>query len=231
MAALRAQQRSAEEQNYARMRAFTNFLFDRFYRIQTEGELPVDGARVIVLPHQCSLDGPALIRAIDEPISFVYRQTAFLKMPFLGVVQAAGGIKVSECYVHVKRLFSHFDNNRLIAIFPQGLFETSRVTQFRCNLDGLIDLYWRKTAKEVTIIPAGLKYESPSYALANLPLPLFKFPFPGTRVTLTFGQPRLRNTSGLENLTETVMREAAALSELSYNGEPLHRKHNKPGYA
>lgn len=220
-----AEKKASEDKSYMHLQAFTNHLFDAFYTIHTKGELPEKGARVLVLPHQSSLDGLSLIRAIDEPISFIYSQSNFLKAPFLKAAQAIGGIKVSKGYVHVKRFFSRLDNGRLVAIFPQGLFEGKQVSSYMCGLDKLVSIYQRKRERQVTVIPTGIKYEKPSAMMpAYTPLPVFKFPLPGTKVILEFGQPRTIDTAKAGNLTETLMLEAAKLSGLCYNGLPMHRK-------
>lgn len=205
-------------ENYFRVRAFTNFLFDKFYyKADVEGDLPKEGPRVLVLPHQNSLDGLSLMRGIDEYIAFVYSTYEIGKDIALRLIPYhIGGIRIKKSYVYFQRLFKHLDRNSLVVIFPQGRFEEDHVSAFSLGIAELVQAYEQRRGRKVTIIPAGIEYQFPEHLPKRAPVPLFKFPFPGTRAIIRFGSTENLDGRNSKELTEIVMQEAARLSKLNY---------------
>ncbi|MAH01792.1 MAG: hypothetical protein QGH34_00130 [Candidatus Woesearchaeota archaeon] len=202
--------------NYSIVRAFTNFLFDKFkYEVNVEGELPKEGPRLLVLPHQNSLDAISLMRGIDEYLAFTYKVNEQAKLISMWVLPYIGGIKISN-YVHVKKLFEHLDRNSLVVAFPQGVFENKQVSYVKSGVAKLVQIYEQRQKREVVIIPGGIEYQFPKNLPKRAPVPLFKFPFPGTTATLRFAAPRSLDGRNPKELTEIVMRESAKLSNLDY---------------
>lgn len=203
--------------NYSRVRGFTNFLFDKLnYKVKVEGELPEEGPRVLVLPHQNSLDAPSLMRGIDEYLAFTYKINEQGKIIALWMMPYIGGIKASDSYVHIKKLFEHWDRGSLMVAFPQGVFESRQVSYVNSGIAELVRIYERRREREVVIIPAGIEYQTPKGFPKRAPVPLFNFPFPGTTAIIRFGNQQHLNGRGPKELTEIVMQEATRLSGLDY---------------
>lgn len=204
--------------NYAKVRRFTNFVLDRLhYKVEVEGQLPKEGPRVLVLPHQNSLDSLSLMRGIDEYIAFVYSTYQIKKAIALKFIPYhIGGIRVKESYVYFQRLFEHFDRDSLVIVFPQGDFEDDCVSTFNSGITKLVQIYEQRRRRKIAIIPVGIEYQYPRGLPKTMPVPVFTFPFPGTMTTIRFGEPKQLDTKNHKELTEIVMREAAALSKLDY---------------
>ncbi len=205
-------------ENYFRVRTFTNFLFDRFqYKVNVEGELPKEGPRVLVLPHQNSLDSLSLMRGIDEYIAFVYSTYEIKKAIALKVIPYhIGGIRIKKSYVYFQRLFEHFDRDSLVVVFPQGDFEDGCVSISKPGIAKLVEIYERRRGRRVLIIPAGIEYKPPKRLPKRAPVPTFNFPFPGTKATLRFANPEHLDGRNPKELTQIVMQETARLSNLNY---------------
>lgn len=202
--------------NYSKIRAFTNFLFDGFYKVNVEGELPKEGPRVLVLPHQNSLDAISLIRGIDEYLAFTYKINEQAKLIGMWAMPYIGGVKVSNSYIHFKKLFEHLDRDSLMVAFPQGVFENDKVSYVKSGIAKLAQIYEQSRKKEVAIIPAGIEYKIPKHLPKTSPLPIFKIPFPGTTAILRFASPKRLDGRDPKELTDIVMQEAAMLSKLNY---------------
>lgn len=205
-------------ENYFRVRAFTNFLFDKFqYKVNVEGDLPKEGPRILVVPHQNTLDSLSLMRGIDEYIAFVYSTYQIKKAIALKVIPYhTGGIRVKKSYVYFKRLFEHFDRDSLVVVFPQGDFENDCISIFNPGIAKLVEIYGQRRGREVTIIPTGIEYKLPKHLPKRAFVPIFTFPFPGTMATVRFGKPKHMDGRNPKELTEIVMQEAARLSKLDY---------------
>jgi len=163
------------------------------------------------------LDSLSLMRGIDEYIAFAYSTYEIKKAIALKVIPYhIGGIRIKKSYVYFQRLFEHFDRDSLIVVFPQGDFEDDCVSIFKSGIAKLVEIYERRRGREITIIPAGIEYRFPEHLPKIAPIPVFKFPFPGTGAIIHFGNPEHLNGTKPEELTKIVMKEAARLSKLDY---------------
>ena len=204
-------------ENYFRVRALTNFLFDMAqYKVIIEGELPKEGARLLIPPRQNSLDSLSLMKAIDEYISFVFKVHERPKLIALWIMDPIGGVRATDEYVQFKKLAGHFDREGLVVAFPQGKQQPTSVTSIKPGIAELVRIYEGRYGKQVTIVPTGVEYNYPGGLPKRAPVPIFNFPFPGTTATVRFGEPKYLNGRNPRELTELVMREVAALSKLDY---------------
>ena len=203
--------------NKIRVRAFTNFLFDKLgYKVNVEGRIPKEGPRVLVLLHQNSLDAISLMHGIDDYLAFTYKVTEQGKVIALWMMPYIGGIKASDSYLQIKKLFRHWDEESIVVVFPQGVFEDGKVSHVSSGIAKIVEIYEQGRGRQVSIIPVGIEYEPPKRLPKRAPVPLFKFPFPGTKATLRFANPEHLDGRSPQELTQIVMQEAARLSRLDY---------------
>ena len=163
------------------------------------------------------LDSLSLMRGIDEYIAFAYSTYEIKKAIALKVIPYhIGGIRIKKSYVYFQRLFEHLNRDSLVVVFPQGDFEDDRVSIFKSGIAKLVEIYERRRGRRVLIIPTGIEYKPPKRLPKRAPVPIFNFPFPGTKVTLRFANPKHLDGRSPKELTQIVMQEAARLSRLDY---------------
>ncbi len=200
-----------QESNYLVMRWVSRLFVNAFYNLSVEGELPKTGPGLVLLPHQNDLDGPALISGTGERLFIVFDCLGTSNLPIRRFLRNSGGIKVGR-YPNYKAMFDAFSRGNIVAGFPQAHF-SKPISESKCGLIELVSLYERIPNRRVPIIPAGIEY---NISFGILPLRYLRFPFPGTSVTVRFGEPKQLDGKSPKELTEIVMSEAAELSRIPY---------------
>jgi 1-acyl-sn-glycerol-3-phosphate acyltransferase len=155
----------------ARLRPVLDFLYQRYFRIQTEGmdNIPSEGRAVVVGNHSGSIpiDGLMLRTAlrIDHPASRDLRWLAedfLFYLPFAGVFMNRAGA-VRACQENAERLLLR-DN--LIAVFPEGVQGIRKLFRDRYRLQrfgrgGYIRLCLRTRAPLIPCAIIGGEEASP----------------------------------------------------------------------
>jgi 1-acyl-sn-glycerol-3-phosphate acyltransferase len=155
----------------ARLRPVLDFIYRRYFRIQTEGieHVPSEGRAVVVGNHSGSIpiDGLMLRTAlrVDHPASRDLRWLAedfLFYLPFAGVFMNRAGA-VRACQENAERLLSR-DN--LIAVFPEGVQGIRKLFRDRYRLQrfgrgGYIRLCLRTRAPLIPCAIIGGEESSP----------------------------------------------------------------------
>jgi 1-acyl-sn-glycerol-3-phosphate acyltransferase len=155
----------------ARLRPVLDFIYHRYFRIQTEGisNVPAEGRAVVVGNHSGSIpiDGLMLRTAlrVDHPASRDLRWLAedfLFYLPFAGVLMNRTGA-VRACQENAERLLSR-DN--LIAVFPEGVQGIRKLFRDRYRLQrfgrgGYIRLCLRTRAPLIPCAIIGGEESSP----------------------------------------------------------------------
>lgn len=155
----------------ARLRPVLDFIYHRYFRIQTEGiaNVPAEGRAVVVGNHSGSIpiDGLMLRTAlrVDHPASRDLRWLAedfLFYLPFAGVLMNRAGA-VRACQENAERLLTR-DN--LIAVFPEGVQGIRKLFRDRYRLQrfgrgGYIRLCLRTRAPLIPCAIIGGEESSP----------------------------------------------------------------------
>ncbi|HEY6079856.1 MAG TPA: lysophospholipid acyltransferase family protein, partial [Polyangiaceae bacterium] len=208
----------------ARLRPMLDFVYRRYFRIQTEGitNVPAEGRAVVVGNHSGSIpiDGLMLRSALrlDHPQSRDLRWLAedfLFYLPFAGVAMNRAGA-VRACQENAERLLSR-DN--LIAVFPEGVQGIRKLFRERYRLQrfgrgGYIRLCLRTRAPLIPCAIIGGEESSPLLyrfdALADLlripylPLTPTLLPAP-TKWRIKFGEPIPFDNYGPEAADDDVL--------------------------
>lgn len=178
----------------ARLRPVLDFVYRRYFRIQTEGinNVPSEGRAVVVGNHSGSipLDGLMLRTALrtDHPAGRDLRWLAedfLFYLPFAGVFMNRAGA-VRACQENAERLLSR-DN--LIAVFPEGVQGIRKLFRDRYRLQrfgrgGYIRLCLRTRAPLIPCAIIGGEEASPLLYRFDALADLLKIPY--LPVTPTF---------------------------------------------
>jgi 1-acyl-sn-glycerol-3-phosphate acyltransferase len=178
----------------ARLRPVLDFIYRRYFRIQTEGleNVPSEGRAVIVGNHSGSIpiDGLMLRTALrtDHPASRDLRWLAedfLFYLPFAGVFMNRAGA-VRACQENAERLLSR-DN--LIAVFPEGVQGIRKLFRDRYRLQrfgrgGYIRLCLRTRAPLIPCAIIGGEEASPLLYRFDALADLLRIPY--LPVTPTF---------------------------------------------
>ncbi len=131
------------EGDYFFLRNISNFLFDRFYSLKVEGNLKSDGARILIPPHQNSLDPLALMKGVNDYMAFCYLVS--FKSKFLASLGLhIGGIRVKKTsHFFRHQFFAHLGRNSIIVAFPQGdvSFPQRQVSSYKTGIARLVQIY------------------------------------------------------------------------------------------
>jgi 1-acyl-sn-glycerol-3-phosphate acyltransferase len=155
----------------ARLRPVLDFMYQRYFRIQTEGieNVPSEGRAVVVGNHSGSIpiDGLMLRTALrtDHPASRDLRWLAedfLFYLPFAGVYMNRAGA-VRACQENAERLLSR---DSLIAVFPEGVQGIRKLFRDRYRLQrfgrgGYIRLCLRTRAPLIPCAIIGGEEASP----------------------------------------------------------------------
>jgi 1-acyl-sn-glycerol-3-phosphate acyltransferase len=178
----------------AKLRPFLDFVYRRYFRIQTEGiaNVPSEGRAVVVGNHSGSIpiDGLMLRTALrlDHPHSRDLRWLAedfLFYLPFAGVAMNRAGA-VRACQENAERLLSR-DN--LIAVFPEGVQGIRKLFRDRYRLQrfgrgGYIRLCLRTRAPLIPCSIIGGEESSPLLYRFDALADLLRIPY--LPVTPTF---------------------------------------------
>jgi 1-acyl-sn-glycerol-3-phosphate acyltransferase len=178
----------------AKLRPVLDFVYRRYFRVQTEGieNVPTEGRAVVVGNHSGSipLDGLMLRAALrnDHPASRDLRWLAedfLFYLPFAGVFMNRAGA-VRACQENAERLLSR-DN--LIAVFPEGVQGIRKLFRERYQLQrfgrgGYIRLCLRTRAPLIPCAIIGGEEASPLLYRFDTLADLLRIPY--LPVTPTF---------------------------------------------
>lgn len=208
----------------ARLRPVLDFLYHRYFRIQTEGihNVPAEGRAVVVGNHSGSIpiDGLMLRTAfrVDHPAGRDLRWLAedfLFYLPFAGVFMNRAGA-VRACQENAERLLLR-DN--LIAVFPEGVQGIRKLFRDRYRLQrfgrgGYIRLCLRTRAPLIPCAIIGGEESSPLLyrfdALADLlrvpylPVTPSLLPAP-TKWRIKFGEPIAFDNYGPEAADDDLL--------------------------
>jgi hypothetical protein len=206
------------ERDYAVVSVLTGIAHKSLYRLVVEGDIPKSGPRMLIAPHQFSLDAISIMRAVDDKVVFIYGKYDGRKRRIIdAAIDRIGSIQANSRHVQRRRFFEHMNEETVIAGFPQGIFQVAGVESVSDGIVHLGRMYEAHTGSSVAFIPAGIEYGHTNRLPKRAPIPVFNFPFPSTKVTVRFGQPEFLDGRTPAELTEVVMRESARLSNLPYN--------------
>jgi 1-acyl-sn-glycerol-3-phosphate acyltransferase len=208
----------------ARLRPVLDFLYQRYFRIQTEGidNIPSEGRAVVVGNHSGSIpiDGLMLRTALrtDHPATRDLRWLAedfLFYLPFAGVFMNRAGA-VRACQENAERLLLR-DN--LIAVFPEGVQGIRKLFRDRYQLQrfgrgGYIRLCLRTRAPLIPCAIIGGEEASPLLArfdtladlmrIPYLPLTPTLLPAP-TKWRIKFGEPIAFDNYGPEAADDDLL--------------------------
>ena len=216
-------QRLTWKRNYFRIRSIHNAIgIAMQYRITSEGELPTTSPTLIMAAHQTTIDHLALMKIIPDYLAFVFSVEFPLNRKLQRFADAMGAVLIrrpkdySAQLIQYKRLFRHFDNDGIVVGFPQGNQQHSEVSKVNSGLVRLVEMYEKQTGRQISIVPTGVAYESPRGGLTLIRSPMLRIPSFKTQITVNFGESQYLTNKTPEKLTEIVMRDAAALSNIPY---------------
>jgi 1-acyl-sn-glycerol-3-phosphate acyltransferase len=208
----------------ARLRPVLDFIYRRYFRIQTEGidNVPAEGRAVIVGNHSGSIpiDGLMLRTAmrVDHPAGRDLRWLAedfLFYLPFAGVFMNRAGA-VRACQENAERLLLR-DN--LIAVFPEGVQGIRKLFRDRYRLQrfgrgGYIRLCLRTRAPLIPCAIIGGEEASPLLYRFDSLADLLRLPYlpvtPGflpapTKWRLKFGEPIAFDNYGPEAADDDLL--------------------------
>lgn len=184
----------AHREGAAFAHAFTNFLYERWFRVLSQGHenIPASGPVIIAANHSGTLPFDAmmiyadLLRRTDPPrLPRAIADSFVAGLPWIGLLFARAGV-VGGARRNVEHLLR---NDELIVVFPEGVPGISKRYSQRYQLQN-----WRGGHAELairfgaTVVPTALiGAEEQMPQVARLPISLFGAPFlpiPATPVPL-----------------------------------------------
>lgn len=176
----------------ARLRPAMEFLYRRYFRVQTRGleHVPERGRALLVCNHAGALPyDAAMVKAavtFDHPARRDVRpllEDFVFHMPYLGVLVNRLGF-VRACQENGERLLAQ---NELVAVFPEGVKGLGKLYRHRYELQrfgrgGFVKLCLRTGTPIIPVAIVGAEETHPT--LAKLSLPLHAMPY--LPVTPTF---------------------------------------------
>jgi len=225
------------------------------YTVEFEGKLPGQRPLVLAPVHRSAVDMYAVAAVAGEFIAFVStdafghgriaNRVQHLLTTLLGSIVWSVSLKVSaraKAVTLARDVERRLDSGLILGIFVQGEYQPDSVETVEEGLVGLVKRYEnRKTKLDASyhptpIIPVGISYESPEGGLVQskfanwlskyVPLfPSWTAPARGTKITVRFGEPTHVANARPSELSNNLMREAAALSGIpfrKYSEVPNH---------
>ena len=217
------------------------------YKVRSEGEIPNTRPVFLAPVHRTSIDIYALAYLSREFISFVstdsyghsrvvnYLQRQSTKAMGSVIWQKTGIANVRNRAVALAHdVDDRLDRRLIVAAFTQGQYQPDSVESVEDGLIGLLRRYEVRHLKlkghelRIPIVPVGIEYNANGNGLrlskfsgwleSNLPkFPGWSVPAAKSEIVVRFGEPLYFDGRSPRELTETVMREAACLSNIPYN--------------
>ena len=215
-------------------------------RSNVEGEIPNIRPIMLAPVHRTSADVFALAEASKEFVSFVSTDSFghngvinFVQEKMttaIGTViwhQAGIGNPRKRAVVLAKDVEDRLDRRLITAAFTQGEYQYDSVESIEEGLIGLLKRYEFRHLKQkghelrVPIVPVGIEYNRRGKGLEQsavgkwlskwIPFtPNWTIPALRTRITVRFGTAHYFEGQSARELTEEVMKEAAALSGIEF---------------
>jgi 1-acyl-sn-glycerol-3-phosphate acyltransferase len=213
---------------------------------RVEGEIPNIRPIMLAPVHRTSADVFALSHVTREFISFVSTDSFghngvinFIQKKVTAamgtVIWQEGGIgnPRKRAVALAKDVEDRLDRRLITAVFTQGEYQYSSVKSVEDGLLGLLKRYEVRHLKQkghelrIPIVPVGIEYDRRGKGLEQsavgkwiskwIPFtPNWTIPAVRTKITVRFGTPHYFEGQSSRALTEVVMREAAALSNIPY---------------
>lgn len=217
------------------------------YEMRFEGSIPNTRPVMLVPVHRTSIDIFAISHVAKDFISYVstddFGHNRLANTAQERLTSALGSIVWHENGMSNRRaravalardVEKRLDDRLIIAAFTQGEYQPQSVDTIEDGLIALLKRYEGRHFKQsgqkfrIPIVPVGLEYDLNKKGLVHsrfarrladyVPLiPRWTVPAIGSKITVRFGTPHYLDDQEPEELTRTVMREAAALSNIPYN--------------
>ncbi len=230
----------------------SKFIFN--YRIKGEGSIPEARPLMLVPVHRTSVDIYAISDVTSKMISYVSTDTfghsrginALQKF----VTKTLGSVVWEETAIANSRMRAvalardvelRLDQRLIVAAFTQGQYQPFSVDSIEDGLPGLLQRYESRYLKRhgeqlrIPIVPVGLEYDYHDRGLEFsktgerlarfIPyFPRWTVPAFGSRITVRFGEPEYFDDRSPQEVTASVMRKAAELSNIPFNVKSLPRR-------
>lgn len=215
--------------------------------LQVEGRIPDARPVMLAPVHRTSVDTFAISYAIGDMISYVSTDSfghsrvanavqKWLTTALGSIIWEQRGIPNSRMRaIALARAFEQrLDHRLIVAAFTQGKYQPHSVDSIEDGLIGLLRRYEVRLERQsghgfkIPIVPVGIEYDYEGRGLEYartadvlakyIPyFPRWTSPALGSKITVRFGEPHYFGELSTEDLTRTVMREAARLSNIPFN--------------
>jgi 1-acyl-sn-glycerol-3-phosphate acyltransferase len=216
-------------------------------KVTSENEVPVTRPIFLAPLHRTSADMYVIANVTGELICYVstdqfghnrvvnFAQKCLTRALGSVIWQEKGTANVRRRAVALARdVEDRLDRRLIVAAFTQGEYQPFSVESVEDSLIGLLRRYEVKRLREkghelrIPIVPVGIEYSHDGRGLelssfvrwlaSHVPyFPTWVIPAIGTHITVRFGEPRYFDGRTAAEVTDLVMREAAALSKIPYN--------------
>ena len=213
---------------------------------RVEGEIPNIRPILLAPVHRTSADVFALAHVLGELISFVstdsFGHNGVINFIQKKASAATGTVIWHEegidnprkrAIVLAKDVEDRLDRRLITAAFTQGEYQYDSVTSIEEGLIGLLKRYETRHLKQkghelkIPVVPVGIEYDRKGKGLEQsavgkwitrwIPFtPNWTIPALRTKIIVRFGTPQYFENQTPRELTESVMKEAARLSNIPY---------------
>ena len=213
---------------------------------RVEGEIPNIRPILLAPVHRTSADVFALAHVSGELISFVstdsFGHNGVINFIQKNATAAMGTVIWHEEGIHnprkraivlAKDVEDRLDRRLITAAFTQGEYQYDSVTSIEEGLIGLLKRYETRHLKQkghelkIPVVPVGIEYDRKGKGLEQsavgkwitrwIPFtPNWTIPALRTKIIVRFGTPQYFENQTPRELTESVMKEAARLSNIPY---------------
>ena len=213
---------------------------------RVEGEIPNIRPILLAPVHRISADVFALAHVSGELISFVstdsFGHNGVINFIQKNATAAMGTVIWHEEGIHnprkraiviAKDVEDRLDRRLITAAFTQGEYQYDSVTSIEEGLIGLLKRYETRHLKQkghelkIPVVPVGIEYDRKGKGLEQsavgkwitrwIPFtPNWTIPALRTKIIVRFGTPQYFENQTPRELTESVMKEAARLSNIPY---------------
>ena len=213
---------------------------------RVEGDIPKTRPILLAPVHRTSADVFALAHVSGELISFVstdsFGHNGVINFIQKNATAAVGTVIWHEEGIHnprkraivlAKDVENRLDRRLITAAFAQGEYQYDSVKSIEEGLFGLLKRYEARHLKQkghelkIPIVPVGIEYDRKGKGLEQsavgkwiarwIPFtPNWTIPALRTKIIVRFGTPHYFENQTPRELTESVMKEAARLSNIPY---------------
>ena len=213
---------------------------------RVEGEIPNIRPILLAPVHRTSADVFALAHVSGEFLSFVstdsFGHNGVINFIQKNATAAMGTVIWHEEGIHnprkraivlAKDVEDRLDRRLITAAFTQGEYQYDSVTSIEEGLIGLLKRYETRHLKQkghelkIPVVPVGIEYDRKGKGLEQsavgkwiarwIPFtPNWTIPALRTKIIVRFGTPQYFENQTPRELTESVMKEAARLSNIPY---------------